>query len=84
MDEQLYYKQFLLPPISFDSRDFSFTKLAIQEAQDIRKNETDAIVPHLPTIRAEPNLRWNQMKKTKRCISATNKDCRSRFNIIAY
>ncbi|MGE7090872.1 hypothetical protein ACQKII_05300 [Lysinibacillus sp. NPDC048646] len=65
LDEQLYYKQFLLPPISFDSRDFPFTKLAIQEAQDIRKNETDAIVPHLPTIRAEANLRWNQMKRLR-------------------
>lgn len=65
LDEQLYYKQFLLPPISFDSRDFTFTKLAIQEAQDIRKNETDAIVTHLPTIRAKANLRWNQMKRLR-------------------
>src|SRR5699024_1120239 len=29
----------------------------------IRKDETDAIVPMLPTIRAEANLRWNQMKR---------------------
>ncbi|MEG0528628.1 MAG: site-specific integrase, partial [Longicatena sp.] len=27
--------------------------------------ETDAIVPHLATIRAEANLRWNQMKRLR-------------------
>ncbi len=63
--EQEYYQKFLLPPFSCDSRDFSFTKLAKQEAQNTRKNETDAIVPHLSTIRAEANLRWNQMKRLR-------------------
>lgn len=64
-EEQDYYKQFLLQPISFDSRDFPFQKLAIEQAQTIRKDETDAIVPMLPTIRAEANLRWNQMKRLR-------------------
>ena len=64
-DKQQYYKQFLLPPILFDIKDFSFSKLANEKAQLTRKDETDAIVPHLPTIRAEANLRWNQMKRLR-------------------
>ncbi|MGE6226162.1 site-specific integrase [Paenibacillus chitinolyticus] len=63
--EQEYYQKFLLSPFSYDSRDFSFTKLAKEQAQNNRKNETDAIVPHLSTIRAEANLRWNQMKRLR-------------------
>lgn len=65
IEEQEHYKQFLLQPTSFDSRDFSFRRLALEQAQTIRKNETDAIVPMLPTIRAEANLRWNQMKRLR-------------------
>ena len=64
-EEQEHYKQFLLQPTSFDSRDFFFQKLAKEQAQTIRKDETDAIVPMLPTIRAEANLRWNQMKRLR-------------------
>ncbi|MGY3186904.1 site-specific integrase [Lysinibacillus sp. TE18511] len=63
--EQQYYNKFLLPPCSYDSKEFSFTKLAIEQAQNTRKDETDAIVPHLSTIRAEANLRWNQMKRLR-------------------
>ncbi|MFJ8101127.1 site-specific integrase [Lysinibacillus sp. NPDC096212] len=63
--EQQYYNKFLLPPFSYYSREFSFTKLAIEQAQNTRKDETDAIVPHLSTIRAEANLRWNQMKRLR-------------------
>lgn len=65
LEEQEYFKLYLLQPISFDPRDFSFQKLAIEQAQTIRKDETDAIVPMLPTIRAEANLRWNQMKRLR-------------------
>ncbi len=63
--EQQYYNKFLLPLFSYDNRDFSFTKLAVEHAQNTRKDETDAIVPHLSTIRAEANLRWNQMKRLR-------------------
>lgn len=63
--EQQYFQKFLLPALSIDSRDFSFTKLAKEEAQNTRKDETDAIVPYLSTIRAEANLRWNQMKRLR-------------------
>ncbi|TES56390.1 site-specific integrase [Halalkalibacterium halodurans] len=65
IDKQTNYKQFLLPSIHFDSRDFSLSKLAREEAQNTRKDETDAIVPHLSTIRVEANLRWNQIKRLK-------------------
>lgn len=63
--EHQYYNKFLLPSLLYDGRDFSFTKLALEKAQNIRKNETDALVPHLSTIRAEANLRWNQMKRLR-------------------
>ncbi|KZR59358.1 site-specific integrase [Pseudobacillus badius] len=63
LNQQTYFEQFLLPMPSFDSRDFSFTKLAKEQSQETRKNETDAIVPFLPKIRAEAHLRWNQMKR---------------------
>ncbi|MGX9133498.1 site-specific integrase [Rummeliibacillus sp. JY-2-4R] len=65
VEKQMYFRQYLLQNISFDSRDFSFRKLASEEAQTTRKDETDAIVPHLPTIRAEANFRWNQMKRLR-------------------
>ena len=65
LEEQEYFKLFLLQPISFDPRDFSFRKLAKEQAQTIRKDETDVIVPMLPTIRAEANLRWNQIKRLR-------------------
>lgn len=65
LEKQEYFKPFLLQPILFDPRDFSFQKLAKEQAQTIRKDETDAIVPMLPTIRTEANLRWNQMKRLR-------------------
>ncbi|WP_427110283.1 site-specific integrase [Lysinibacillus xylanilyticus] len=65
VEEQIYFRQYFLLNISFDSRDFSFNNLAREEAQTTRKDETDAIVPHLPTIRAEANFRWNQMKRLR-------------------
>lgn len=64
-DQKEHFQQFLLPMFMFDSRDFSFTKQAREQAQNTRKSETDAIVPHLPQIRAEANFRWNQMKRLR-------------------
>ena len=64
-EEQEHYKQFLLQSIPFGSSDFSCQRLAKEQAQTIRKDETDAIVPMLPTIRAEANLRWNQIKRLR-------------------
>lgn len=64
-EQQEYFQQFLFPTPTFDSRDFSFSKQAREQAQNTRKNETDAIVPYLPQIRAEANFRWNQMKRLR-------------------
>lgn len=65
LEEQEYYKQYLLQDASFDSREFSFQKLAKEQAQQTRKDETDAIVSQLRTIRAKSNFRWNQMKRLR-------------------
>jgi len=65
VEKQVYFEQFLFPMPYFDSSDFSFTRLATIEAHDNRKNETDAIVPLLPEIRAEGNFRMNQMKRIR-------------------
>ncbi|HDR7470486.1 MULTISPECIES: tyrosine-type recombinase/integrase [Bacillus] len=64
-DQQDYFQQFLLPMPLFDSREFTFTKQAKEQAQYTRKSETDAIVPYLPQIRAEANFRWNQIQRLR-------------------
>lgn len=63
--EQEYCRKFIIPPFLSDSRDFSFTKLALEQGRNTRKDETDAIVPHLSKIRAEANLRCIQMKRLR-------------------
>nr|WP_255786857.1 site-specific integrase [Bacillus cereus group sp. BfR-BA-01355] len=65
VEEQVYFEQFLLPMPSFNSRDFSFSKLAISERHNNRKNETDAVVPLISEIRAEGNFRMNQIKRMR-------------------
>ncbi|MDF1997325.1 site-specific integrase [Peribacillus frigoritolerans] len=65
VSQQAYFDQFIFPMPSFDSREFSFIKLAKEQAQDTRKNETDAIVPFLSQIRAEAHFRWNQIKRLR-------------------
>ncbi|MGR5897666.1 site-specific integrase [Bacillus cereus] len=67
-DQQSYFEQYLLPIPSYDSRDFSFTKSAKEQAQNTRKSETDAIVPLLPQIRAEGHFRWNQLYRLRRAF----------------
>lgn len=62
---QEYFEQFIFSMPSYDSRDFSFSKLAKEQAQNTRKSETDAIVPLLPQIRAEGNFRWNQINRLR-------------------
>ncbi|MGK5507555.1 site-specific integrase [Brevibacillus formosus] len=64
-EQQTYFEQLLFPLPSFDSRDFSFSKLAIEQRQNNRKDETDAIVPYLPEIRATARFRWSQMKRLR-------------------
>ena len=71
LEEKEFFTQFLLSPLSYDSRDFSFQKLAKEQAQTTRKDDTDAIVPNLPKIRTEANFRWNQMKRLREAFQKT-------------
>ncbi|WP_047155524.1 site-specific integrase [Aneurinibacillus tyrosinisolvens] len=73
-DQQTYFEQFLFPMPSFDSRDFSFTKLALEERQNNRKDETDAIVPYLPEIRATARFRWSQIKRLREAFHKAIED----------
>ncbi|TDK58179.1 site-specific integrase [Bacillus salipaludis] len=78
--QQIHFKQFLFPTPAYDSRDFTFTKSAKEQAQSTRKSETDAIVPLLPQIRAEGHFRWNQLKRLrqaflKACEQAKSTNC---------
>lgn len=63
--KQAYFEQFLFPIPFYDPRDFSSSKLALEERHNTRKSETDAIVPLLPQIRAEGNFRMNQIKRIR-------------------
>jgi len=67
-EQQSYFEQYLLPMPSYDSRDFSFTKSATEQAQNTRKSETDAIVPLLPQIRAEAHFRRNQLIRLRQAF----------------
>ncbi|MBM7633990.1 tyrosine-type recombinase/integrase [Geomicrobium sediminis] len=64
-EQQYYFEQFLFQMPSYDSRDFTFTKSAKEQARNTRKSETDAIVPLLPQIRAEGHFRWNQITRLR-------------------
>lgn len=63
--QKTQFEKFLFPMPSFDSSDFSIAKQANDQARDTRKNETDAIVPYLPQIRAEGHFRLNQMTRLR-------------------
>ena len=65
IEQQEYFEQFLFPIPLFNSNDFLFEKLATEQAQNSRKDETDAIVPFLPKIRSEAHFRWNQIKRIR-------------------
>lgn len=79
-DQQSYFEQYLLPMPSYDSRDFSFTKSAMQQAQNTRKSETDVIVPLLSQIRAEGHFRWNQLNRLQQAFLKTCEQAKSTNN----
>ncbi|WP_053376061.1 site-specific integrase [Paenibacillus sp. FJAT-27812] len=56
---------YVFPKLPFDNRDFSVRTTAIDNAKQIRKDETSAITPLLPEIRAEGHFRWNQLKRLR-------------------
>ncbi|GAB1790306.1 hypothetical protein PMEGAPR54_30760 [Priestia megaterium] len=65
IEQQAYFERFLLDLPSFNSRDFSFSKLALDARHNTRKSETDAIVDSLSHIRAEGHFRWNQLQRLR-------------------
>ena len=71
IEQQEYFEQFLFPIPLFNSNDFLFEKLATEQAQNSRKDETDAIVPFLPKIRSEAHFRWNQIKRIRESFQKT-------------
>ncbi|QRG67402.1 site-specific integrase [Brevibacillus choshinensis] len=81
-EQQAYFEQFLFPMPSFDTRDFSFGKLAVEQAQNNRKNETDAIVPYLPEIRATARFRWSQTKRLRDAFYKAIDEAKKRPNCL--
>lgn len=71
LEERKYFKHFLLIDPKFDLREFSLHKIVKEEAQTIRKDDTDAIAPNLPKIRIEANFRWNQIKRLREAFRET-------------
>ncbi|MUT67095.1 site-specific integrase [Paenibacillus sp. NEAU-GSW1] len=56
---------YVLPLLPFDNRDFSVREKAITTAKNKRKEDTSAVTPLLPEIRAEGHLRWNQVRRLR-------------------
>nr|WP_246427940.1 site-specific integrase [Paenibacillus phyllosphaerae] len=57
--------QYQLPVLPFDNRDFSVRTKAITNAKNKRKEDTSAVTPLLPEIRAIGHLRWNQVSRLR-------------------
>ncbi|GIO14921.1 hypothetical protein J19TS2_44760 [Cohnella xylanilytica] len=64
-DKQAELTPFVLSTLPFDNRDFSVREKAISNAKNKRKEDTSAVTPLLPEIRAEGHLRWNQVKRLR-------------------
>lgn len=79
-EQQTYFEQFLFSIPSFDSRDFAFRRLAIEQAQNTRKDETDAILPYLPDIRSAARLRWSQVKRLREAFQQAIREAQKRPN----
>src|SRR2546423_5521382 len=62
--EREIYLQWTLPAFSRREAQKLSRRPEIVEAQkQRRKLETDALAPHLPKIRGEAHLRWNELKR---------------------
>ncbi|WP_222429966.1 hypothetical protein [Paenibacillus cremeus] len=72
---------YMLPHMPFDNRDFSARAKANSGAKNKRKEDTSAITPLLPELRAVGHLRWNQIHRLreafKRIVTAAKKENRS-------
>jgi len=64
-DIQVQLSKYVLPNLPFDNRDFNVRSKAIQSAKTKREEDTSAVTPLLPEIRAEGHLRWNQVSRLR-------------------
>ncbi len=64
-DQQEVYRPFLFPTINaFLSRElYNVEKKVLQQQQDNRKAETEAVVPQFTALRAEAHFRYNRMHR---------------------
>lgn len=65
INRQDYFSKFIFPEFPFDNRDYKARNLAVASAQKKRKDESSAVTPLLPSIRAQCHLRWNQIKRLR-------------------
>lgn len=77
-EEQVEFSLFKLPEFSFDQRDFTFSRLAKEQAKENRKDETDAILPYLPAIRESARFRYNQIKRLRESFQKAVNDAQKR------
>jgi hypothetical protein len=64
--EQEIYRQWTLPPFPrHKARKLSRRPEILEAQKQRRKLETDALAPHLPKIRGEAHLRWNEVKRLR-------------------
>ncbi|NBI30895.1 site-specific integrase [Chengkuizengella marina] len=68
-EQQQLFSQYLFPKMPFDHRDFKVRERAMDTAKQYRKQETSAVTPLLPEIRAEGHFRWNQVKRLRRTVN---------------
>ena len=64
--EREIYLQWTLPAFSRrEARKISRRPEIVEAQKQQRKLETDALTPHLPKIRGEAHLRWNELKRLR-------------------
>lgn len=64
--EKRRYEQFALPPVSqFLYEELTKWKEVRQQQREHRKSETEAVVPHFATLRAEAHLRYNRLMRLR-------------------
>ena len=64
--EQEIYRQWTLPSFpQREARKLSRRPEILEAQKQRRKMETDALTPHLPKIRGEAHLRWNELRRLR-------------------
>jgi len=64
-EQQTRLLKYTFQSLPFDNRDFSVREKSISSAKTKRKEDTSAVTPILPEIRAEGHLRWNQVSRLR-------------------